>query len=210
MLPAAAISLLQDRLGNRTGLETKITAEMNFVQQNILERTEPFPWFLLKSAPLSTTAPIPASVAVPTDFLKEYEDCGLWLQNADGTETLLSKDEYEVLNSSDYIATLEGDSVGYSLLGETFYFFPKPLAPISVRIFYYAKVALPATASTETLWYKHAPDLLIAETGIQISRFLRDNTAIGLFDADRKRAYATLATQNESRKMAARRLAMGE
>ncbi len=210
MIRSAVDTIIQSRLGNRTGLTTWIHSEMDLIQTNILERKEPLPWFLLKSATLTTTALIPASIAVPTDFIREHENCGLWLQNSDGTETLLSKDEYEVLNSSDYLADLEGDPVGYSLLGDTVYFFPKPLTPISAKMFYYAHAVLAVADSSETLWLKNAPDVVIGEVGIQIARFLRDERAVALFDADRQRGWKSLEILSTSRQAAAMHQALGE
>lgn len=189
---SAAVALIADRLGQRTGLEAKIITELQMAQMQ-LEGTEPLPWFLKQTATLTTTAAV-ATVALPDDFIREFEDAAqrgtLWVPNDEGTGyKAMLKDSFQHLMGQD---PESGKPTHYALLGSMAYLFPTPDAAYALSLYYYAN-DLKLDSDIKNGWLAYAPDLLVAWAGFNIARFLRDLQAVDLFRADIAGAQARMA-----------------
>lgn len=201
-----AVSVIAGRLGNRTGAETKIIAEMK-LRQAVLEHAPELPWFLLTRSSALATVANQQTVNTPADFLREFEDVGLYVVDTDGKDQPLDKDDFEALQRSGLFET-NGLPTNYDLIGNNFYLFPTPDIVYTLKSFYYA-AALTLTSDIENAWLKYAPDLLIADTGIVVARFFRDPVAAQMFKEERSEAFDVMQRENISRKEAARSAVMG-
>lgn len=179
MLRNAAVDLIMSRLGNRkdVALRDSIITEMNFVQVNILEEMDLVPQFLLTEEATAVNDSGDKRLPIPTDFLMEWEDGGLYRFDAASTDDPwkeMVKDDYDVLLR---IKTGTGTPQWYSQTGKYFFLFPEPDAVYTWKMKYYARGASFAGLYTDTgtnienVWLKHAADLLIAETGAIIGQY---------------------------------------
>lgn len=196
-----AVSLIESRLGNRSGLSTRIISEMILRQSTEWERNAVLPWFLLK--PLSLVVNSTQSVQVPSDFIREYEEGEIWISKVgEDLRFRLCKDLYARL----MWRSIENDKTGqpdsYALVGNTFYLFPKPQDLYIINGFYYA-ADQPLTGDIENNWLKYAPDFCIADVGLLIARHLRDENGVRFFSDDLERARKRLFVDDEARKNAA-------
>ena len=211
MTRGEAITIIQNRLGQRTGLSTQIAAELQLKQVE-LEHAEVLPWFLLKTSTGLVTVAGTQTVTPPTDFLRESGDSNstgsIWLTTTDGSVEQLIKDYYDVLKGSTWLAAT-GQPTHYALMGSLFYLFPKADLAYALTQFYYGADTVLSTDGTTNLWLANAPDLLIAETGVVVAKFLRDQAAIQLFADDLNRARNRMRVENIAREQAAMSLVMG-
>lgn len=172
----AAVDLLMGRLGRRTNASLKddIIREMVFVQENLMEGGEFLPWFLITNDDTLVTVADQEYVALPSDFIREWEDGGLFRETGDATapKKLIERDDYDII-------TLKHPGTGTPLKydrDETYmYLRPIPDSVIDLELWYYQKdtslagVYGGAGATTENGWLLWASDWLIAETGVIIS-----------------------------------------
>jgi len=169
MLRDAAVDLLMKRLGNRndTALRDIIISEMEFVQETILEVVFPLPWFLIKSDATLVTVADAEAVAVPTDFIHEWEYGGLSRIDSDGKPIKLVRQDYDVIRDQKHGS---GTPDYYDIVGTNYLLRNTPNEVISLTSWYYGKAATLAgaygTNNIENLWMKYASDLVIAETGV--------------------------------------------
>lgn len=193
------------RLGGRSGatLSAQIVAELQF-RQSVLEREAELPWFLLEEASLTVSAEL---VSLPTGFLREYEDDSFFIQLSDGTWKCLDKRiPTHVFEDEELLGTAE--PAAYYLLNEL-HVFPVPASSYTGRFFYYKADATLSADNSENLWSVEAPDLLAAEAGYLVAKYLRDFNASELFMAEIQDARRRLRANNTARKEAARQAFMG-
>jgi hypothetical protein len=211
MLRDDAIALLADRL-NRTDLTTRAINEMQMAQIQ-LESLEFLPWFLLTEMATAATIAFEERLALPSDFLREAEEDEATLWTVDNTTTpptksFLSKSTYALLvekyKNSTYQKPLE-----YALVGQYFRLRPIPDVIYTVQFLYYAQAAL-LTTNIENLWLKYAPDLVIANTGMLMSRYPNDTVRYAMFAADYKIALDGLKKLDVARREANLERTMGD
>jgi hypothetical protein len=178
MTRAQFITLLKQRLYNNTdsALDAIIVSEMDLVQSTALEGAEFYPWFLLSEFVTSYTTAGERRMALPSDFLAEWEDGTLWIYDESSSD-----DKWIELWKDDYDALLarypgEGKPVAYAQDNGYFYLFPQPDAIHTLKMRYYQKQTLPSDlADGETnLWLTQASDWFLTETGYTISAFHLD------------------------------------
>jgi len=217
MLRDAAVDILLGRLGNRKSdtLKQAIIDEMVFAQENLLEGGVDLPWFLLSENATNSTQVNEERFPLPLDFLLEWEDGGLYLQNDDGTETLLYREDWDVIKSQASLVGA-GKPTYYDIVGLYYLLRKVPDAVYAIKQRYYQKgVSLAGAygdaANIENVWLKDASDWLIAETGILVAtqRLQSDKMAQMFFlqaTAAKKRVmYKNIALQesNKTRQMGA-------
>ena len=212
MLRDAAVDLLMGRLGQRTStvLQQAVIDEMAFVQETTLEGYPELPWFLLSEKASGITIPDEERFPIPSDFLLEWEEGGLYIQNTDGTETLLGREDWDVLKGE---VRLEGTAKPqfYDLAGDYYLLRPMPDAIYTIKQRYYKQDTSLAgaygdAANIENGWLKHASDWLIAETGVVIaSQRLQSEKMAQMFmkqsDLARKRVMTKDIAMKESNKL---------
>lgn len=204
-----AVTLVENRLGQKTGLSTNIIAEIKFAQAR--REANPFlPWFLKKISTVATIANT-QTIAVPTGFLKECPNQSRGaLYLVDGSTsawTQLKKgnyDEYAV----EYSTIAAGKPKYYSLLGSSFYLFPTPSIIYSARLIHFGADAI-LTSDVTNLWLTNAPDLIVADAGIQIALQLRDQNAAAAFLEMMKKAEKDMYDATTAREMNALPMELG-
>lgn len=163
------INLLQLRCGSRDDLETRIKSELTLVQSITLERTGAFiPWFL-QSDP-TTVATVSGNIKVnyPTDYLAELEDSMLWYQDTGLAWHKLKKKSYDYVLEKN----LDPGAPQYFVVGASNFFIgPEPDAIYPLRFRYYKKDTVLTEDADTNLWLTYAPDLVLAEVGLKISRY---------------------------------------
>lgn len=201
-----AVTTIMRRLGNRTGIETQVIAELQ-ARQVLLERASELPWFLLTRKTNYATVANTQTVDLVGGFLREFEDVPLYLVDSDGADQALDKDDFDVMHRSGNFLT-PGQPTNYALIGDKFYLFPTPNGVYTLKSFYYAAAA-ELTSDIENAWLKYYPELLIADAGLQLARFFRDQGAQAMFKEARSEAYTLMLVENEARKQAARNAFLG-
>lgn len=200
-----------------TSLDARIVTEMKYVQDVILEGGVTLPWFLLSENLTASTVINEERVIIPTnvdsvsgrDFLREHEEGALWYYDSTALEWVeLLKDDYDALLAKYPSGT--GTPKYYSLDGFYFRLKPTPDAVLTLRIKCYLRE--PALSSNiENRWTKHAPDLVIGETGARVaSMHLRDPALQAEFEKEAQKAKLRLFLTDEARKHTNREMEMGD
>ena len=217
MIRDKAVDLLLGRLGNRNSgvLKQAVIDEMVFVQESILEGATELPWFLMSEKASETTVPSEERFSLPTDFLLEWEDGGLYIQNADGTETMLFREDWDIIKSqSDLIG--EGKPTYYDIIGDYYLLRKTPDAVYTVEQRYYQRATSLAgiygdAANIENKWLKHASDWLIAETGVIVaSERLQSEKMAGRFEKQALKAQKRVMDKNTAIQESNKQRQMGD
>ena len=97
MIRDTAVDLLMKRLGNRRGtdFQNTIITEMVSVQEDVLEQDPTLPWFLVSEVSNATTTVDDERVALPGDFLQEFEDGALYVLDESGEELEVFRDDWD-------------------------------------------------------------------------------------------------------------------
>lgn len=193
MLRDAAVNLLMARLGQRTdaSLKDQIIAEMSFAQEQILEANATQFWFQYAEDVSLVTVASTETVALPTDFLIEYEDGGLYVVDTTGKEHLIDREDWDTIRTHVSLSG-EGQPTHYDLLGDNIHLRKIPDNVYSLKLQYFAKQAdisgvLGDGNNIENGWLKHAADLLMAETGTIIAgQYIQSESMIQLFGAQKQ------------------------
>lgn len=201
MLRDAAVDLLMGRLGKRTSAITQqdIINEMVFAQGTILEGNPTLYWFLLSEDSYASTTADDERLALPDDFLQEWEYGALYYIDDDGNQAEFVRDDYDVIKKR-VIGT--GRPEYYDIAGDYFFLRKIPDDAYTIWMRYYQKQAdISGTYgdgnNIENGWLKWASDLLIAETGIIIAQqYLQSDTMVKLFIGQKQVAEKRLIDKN--------------
>ena len=204
------VAIIKARLlrADDSTVDTKIVTEMQYVQEQLLENALVLPWFLLSEFQTIDTSADEERLPLPTGFLREHEECSLWIYDSTEEEWLpLERDDYEVLANTH---KEPGQPEAYALDGMYFRLKPTPNETYTLRTrFYIRDTAL--TSNVENKWLLYASDLMVAETGfIMASTYLKDNDLASKFQADIGRARDRLNLVNEARAHTNRNYMMGD
>ena len=181
MTPDEAVAIIHRRLGNRSGLETQILAELVEAQRE--EELEPeLPWFLLSSTTLTTVADT-ETLALPSDFIQDVDGVEMWGTDSASETRHIKKNRYRLLKAR-YVGEANQFPKGYDLLGSTIYFQPIPDAAYSLTFFYFANdpTAI-ASGGATNLWLTNAPSVLIGRAGMAVAMFTEDQEKVAGFQA---------------------------
>lgn len=206
MIRDLAVDILMGRLGNRTSttLQQAVIDEMVFVQENLLEGRAELPWFLLTNTVSVSTVTDTVSLALPTGFLMEWEEGEIYLQNSDGSETALIKEDWDILKTE---TTLDGTGkpTHYDIAGDNYLFRKTPDAVYELQQRYYKEALSLAgiygdAANIENAWLKEASDWLIAETGVVVaSQRLQSDKMANMFMKQSDLAMKRIMTKHIAR-----------
>lgn len=178
---------------------------------------EPLPWFLLTERAVTSSVANEERIKVPTDFLLEYEEDGLWLQLPDGGEKLLRK--YDADDLRENVARRTDTEIetlrvryryAYALTGDYFRIFPTPTEVFSFKLMYYQRQTVMLSGTDENRWLKYAPWILIGMAGEVYAHAVRDAVAMSYFQNKKAAALQAVTDHTISRQLANRRMAMGE
>lgn len=163
-----AVARVHLLLGNRSDQATNIQNALQDVQAR-LEREDTLPWFLRTEISSTTTTVSEERVAVPTDFLAEWEDDALWYFNSAATDpedvwVKLQKAENDLLRAK-YPGS--GAPKAYSLDGMNYRIFPTPDDVYTLKQIYYAADTVLTTNITNG-WLTNLSELLIGMAGQEV------------------------------------------
>ena len=202
------VKVLAWRLGNRKDMEERIIAEMDLAQELTLEQHTWRPWFLAKDLEGVSLAAGESNFALPADFLDEVEDAVLWLVEPEtGGYIECHKEGVEDLRR--FIPTTDRPYAyavdkGFVKLSQAV------PAALNVSWQYMAKDVLMSAANVETLWLKHAPDLVLAVIGAEIAgKHLQNPTLAGAFQSDMGQAWQRLQALDTAKKELNQQRTMG-
>lgn len=215
-----AIALIQQVMGFRSGLDATIDTNLDDAQEQIETNWVwgDLPWFMLSERSVASAIGEEERLTVPTDFVQEYEEDGLWLQLTNGGERILHKYDTDDLREAYQQSTNYGELQPvpvesprwYSLTGDYFRLFPKPPTTVQVKMMYYRRLALAVGTTGTNAWYRESPKILMGIAGEQVSAGARDEKAYAIFSQWKTGAIEALMLRIMERKLANRRMAMGE
>lgn len=216
-----AVAEIQFYLGKRRDSAADIVTKLELGQRH-LERnwpTRPLPWFLLTERASTTMVASEERVAIPTDFIEEWEGSGMWVVDSNGGEHLVKKFDsddarlYEQERTDFGTLTLASSSDRlpnkYAMTGDYFRFFPTPATALTLKMIYYQTQDLPSSGSVENRWLKYAPYVLIGWAGERMAIVMRPDV-VGVFQEMKTSAIGALNIQSVERQMSNRQMAMGE
>lgn len=205
-----AVAMVKQVLGFMQSRDLTIIANMQ-TQQTKLELMPTKPWFLVEHLASLATVSGQAYVALPTDFLEEYEEGGLYLVDPDsdpvGQLVDIEKDDFDQLTRA-FKGEPAGRPAAYALVDDRLWLFPTPDEAFGLKFSYYRKGILLAN-DVENEWLKWVPELLVGKTARVMAAALRDANAIKLCDDMIRESMMLLENQNEARKHARREMQMG-
>lgn len=204
-----AVAFIKEICGYRQTGDATIIKMLERAQTE-LQRGPTFPWFLLSERSQILTTIADERIPLPTDFLGEYEDDGIWLRvdNDDPEQDiLLEKDDLDLLRG--LYKNTSGQPISYSKDGLYFRLFPTPDAEYQLRMQYYQKGTSLLSGNIENEWLKYSPNSVIGKAGYWYASTLRDQEAKATFKEMETEARVVLETENESRKHTNRRYQVG-
>lgn len=199
--------MIAGRLGQRTDLDAMIYREVRQAQRT-LEKTPPYPWFLLTS--LSTDYSTQSNT-LPTDFIETLDDT-LYILKATADVTAYTTPARVTGGYLEHVITSStntGRPRNFTLLGTSLFLYGPPDVSYSVFLPYYAKDDVLAGALSENLWTTYAEDVLIAIAGRQVARNIRDAERAAEFYDDGVEAKKRMGQETTSRLEAMRRAVIG-
>lgn len=178
MLRDIAVARVKMHLGFKTNLDAEIVQAMIEMQAQ-LERDKELPGFLRKSFAAFATVADVKTLAVPTDFIREYDGDQLFVTNDDGEESPVIKDLQGFLRLRWPTPTAEENSLPqrYALVARTYHFYPTPDAVYTLNGTYYAHDEVLST-NIENKWLLELPEILIARAGMLLGSGLRDKEGL--------------------------------
>lgn len=208
MLRDVAVGWVQFNLGKRTDLFEEAVNALASAQEE-LERADFLPWFLRTERSAESSAPAEERVLLPPDFIREWEDCGLYrlVDDPDEDRLPLRKDTIEQLRKY-WRGRAAGAPTAYAIDSEYFRLFPTPDAVYQLQMIYYAKDEV-AYTNIENRWLKNAPWLVISEATRMLAVGLRDTAAEKAAMQRAMQARGDMMRASEARDFENRRLIMG-
>jgi hypothetical protein len=201
-------TLLAGRLGQRTDIDDMIYREIRQAQR-ALEKTPPYPWFLLTAGTKDTAE---RDTLLPDNFIELLDDHVYIVKATADIEHYA--ESFKVYGG--YLEHVQNFRLGrpknFSLYGDRLVLYPAPDISYTFVFHFYGKEPELAGPASENLWSTRAEDLLIAEAGWHVARNIRDNEAATLFGQDRAEARRRIAQETTSRIESTRRavIASGE
>lgn len=200
MIGSLAVSTIAARLGKRGAtFNNEILLELQAAQEE-LETGPQMPWFLLNHDTTTATVADTKTIAIPTDFLLEDDYGKMFIVGTDGGYNLCQKNDYDTLRRSGFFETNKIPEQ-YALQDAIVSFFPTPDAAYTLDWHYYKRDDALTTAAANA-WMTEAPMVLLNKAGLEMARFLRDQNAVGIFDANFARAVASMWARDEARRQA--------
>lgn len=207
------VTTVLSRLGRQEGnayLVAQAQLELGLIQDQ-LEGDGFLPWFIISTEQSAVLTPTVRSLALPSDFLREYEPFPVYRYDATQADpyTRLTKDEFDVLESQ-YGGSSTDAPMQYALEGVSLEFFPTPDLAYNIRWKYYQKqTALSAGVQTNA-WTTNASDLLIAKLGAVMAAYKKDQFWAQKFATDEQRAFDRIHKFSIAREQALRAGTMGD
>lgn len=207
-----AVTRIQDGLGFRTDLSSKIVLRLQEAQRKF-EKGKTLPWFLKDWNTLTLTIST-SSISYPATLIREVEkERFYYIDDDDKIVRLIKKgleaaqDAYPDTATSPAVAPLVYASDDAN---SRWNFYP---APADATYTIYALLYVGGdvlTTNVENVWLLNAPELLIGEAGFRMAQDLRDGDAMTTFKALRDDAWDAIFRETIAREDANRLSHLGE
>lgn len=207
-----AVTLLVTRFGNRandTNLVTQASIEM-MAAQTRLEHAPFLPEMLLNTL-AATIEQGDSEIPLPADFLRESDNSRLFCVNSNDVGQKVKKcGELEFNAITETFWEVESTPNRYMLRGLNIAF-PQPSdGDYNLKLQFYYKADTRLTTNVTNLWLTHYPDLLIAETAIELLKYIVAPTAVAsYFIASREEQRIAMQVNEIARKSSGRKSSMG-
>ena len=204
-----AVTEIQNTLGFRTDKSTEIVTALKNAQVK-LEKGAVLPWFLLTEVASEPTVNAEERVAIPSDFIREWEEDPLWFFVAgtggdDDAWVELAKEDLAFLRDK-YPG--KGAPIAYALDALYYRIFPTPDAAYTLKHIYYKNDTV-LSSNVTNLWLTHFPHLMIGEAGRLFAPGLRDKDAVRQFQEWAAEGRREMLVGNEAGMNSSRRYVMG-
>lgn len=200
------IDRLKYRLSRQhdSSIDARILAELQAAQATLEEGTT-LPWFLETIGSKTVVGAHDSfSLLDFTGFLRISEnDYALQVEDLTRTDETLVKltrqDTYsQLLRYSSGVADETTLPEAYFVMGTTVHVRKKQVVDRTYYLGYYAKDPLLPAVDNSTLWTMYAGNLLIAEAGIHVAQYLRDDKSLQIFLGMRNAKMAELIRRNQA------------
>ena len=212
MTGAAMLTMMMARM-NRTNatLRAKALLEVILYQQTVLEKGPVLPDFLITRKATVALSAADNRFTLPSDFLRELdEDETLWIVDDNSEHQPMVKcddDDVEARFTSDDTGSLP---LEYKIEGLYGYTYPIPTVARTLKLSYYGTGATIADDAVETVWLKHAPDLILGGAGLIVnSIYVKDPEATLIFAGLEAKGMKRLLDEQTARAEAGRTRRMG-
>lgn len=210
MTGAQTLDLIMARM-NRTNttLRAKVLLEMIQFQKLTLEKGAELPDFLIVHDASITLTAGNRQFTLPADFLRELdEDETLWIVDDVGEYQPMLKcgfDDPQFTRSDTGSLPLK-----YVIQGLYGYTLPQPTVNRTLKMDYYGTGGTITDDANETVWLKHASDLIIGGAGTIVNAlYVKDPDAATFFAGLTAQATTRLLTEQTAREEAGRSRRMG-
>lgn len=204
------VSRMKIILGFKTGtaFDADLATQLQSCQVELEQEAE-LPDFLKASYTGLVTVADVKTVAVPADFIREFDDDQLFVRNTDNEETPVVADQEGFLRIRYPITDDPATPKGYAIVNNEFRFYPTPDAVYTIQGTYYAKDTTLSSGSSTNKWSVLLPEILIGKAGFIIASGLRDQNAMQHFAGMLGRATQKLNERNTANEAAGSKPVMG-
>lgn len=199
------VEIVESRLGLRTGLNSRVGAEVKMAQR-ILEAGTTLPWFIKKCIAI-TVPPVP--IVKPTGFIREPDDAPGLRLNIDGKLVPMKKDDYDFLIRREDLYPGTGVPLFYAWNANGYHLFPTPAIAYTGEFEAYYHDDILVSGGTENAWSTELPEILIAQAGLAMAFTLRSVESVALFKDSLAEAHKKLGEMNQAHDVAGRTLVIG-
>ena len=172
-----AVADIKVQLGFKTSLDATIVTALQTAQEEA-EKAPYLPLFLRSAITTPVTIAATEAVALPTGFLREWNEDGLYYYNSSLEYVPLVKD---TIAHNRLTFPGVGQPQGYSITEGSFLLFPTPDAVYNLKIIYY-KADEVLSSDIENQWLRDGSKFLRGEAGKKVAFGLRDIVAYNQFE----------------------------
>lgn len=181
-----AVARIQQGLGFRQDLNDQIVGALKEARR-LLETGRSLPDFLLQEGQTLLLPAGNADVPLPTGFIMEFQEEGLWYVKALGfKETIwLEKLDFDIGNTR-FVRSDPGSPLAYTLRGSKIHFWPARDVAYTLNWAYYKRSKDLSTNVPDNEWLADdagAPEALIGRAGMIIAADLADTAAVQKFSS---------------------------
>lgn len=169
-----------NRKGHATMLEGEITSAIIELEEGVFH-----PWFLLTTDNTLTTTADVETVALPSDFMAEYEDGFVWVTGSGDAKRLTKVNISDIMDSESY----SGEPSYYAITGGAIHLYPTPDKAYTLRVAYYKRSG---TVSDTNAWMVNASQYVGATVLVNYATSMRDKSLLQLGRAEQMRWYDKL------------------
>lgn len=176
MIGNDVVSIIQEKLGFRSDLNTNILAKMNEAMR-LLEKGRTLPKFLIEEDVPLTTVANQRYISLPAGFIKVDDDGHPNIEFTDGTGLIYLKQGPWPQLRQIFQSTEAGIPRAFTLRKTQIWFHPVPVDAYDLVWSYY-KHDNDITGAAENNWLRELPYLIAGKAGLSMAQNLNSNSDI--------------------------------